>query len=79
MSHLILSHLSKNNNKPEIVQALFDKHAGEIKVVVASRYCETPVFHITGANTGGGVNVTHRIVKLRKAQSSQPLQLNLFQ
>jgi len=46
MTHLLLAHLSKNNNSPQMVQELFDLHAGNIKVTVASRYQETEVFHI---------------------------------
>ena len=45
---LILSHLSKNNNKPELVDALFNQQAGDTKIVVASRYVATPVFCIEG-------------------------------
>jgi phosphoribosyl 1,2-cyclic phosphodiesterase len=43
---LILSHLSKNNNKPELVASLFKPHAGNTRVIVASRYEPTPVFRI---------------------------------
>ncbi|HEU5364738.1 MAG TPA: MBL fold metallo-hydrolase [Hanamia sp.] len=46
MSHLLLSHLSKNNNSPELVQQLFNAHAENVRVIVASRYEETEVFHI---------------------------------
>jgi phosphoribosyl 1,2-cyclic phosphodiesterase len=46
LSHLILSHLSKNNNAPEIVDELFTKHSGETKVIVAPRYSETEVYAI---------------------------------
>lgn len=46
MTHLILSHLSKNNNCPILVQTLFDEHAEGVKIVVASRFEETPVFCI---------------------------------
>nr|WP_282456358.1 MBL fold metallo-hydrolase [Chitinophaga sedimenti] len=46
MSHLFLSHLSKDNNNPELVQALFNEHAGTTRIVVASRYEETAVYHI---------------------------------
>ena len=49
MSHVLLSHLSKNNNDPELVHELFSKHAGETNVVVASRYEETEVFQIVNA------------------------------
>lgn len=48
MSHLLLSHLSKDNNCPELVQKLFSSHAGATKVAVASRYHESEVYHITG-------------------------------
>jgi phosphoribosyl 1,2-cyclic phosphodiesterase len=43
---LILSHLSKNNNKPELVEKLFKQLAGDTEIVVASRYAPTPVFCI---------------------------------
>ncbi|MBI2730846.1 MAG: MBL fold metallo-hydrolase [Sphingobacteriales bacterium] len=46
LSHLILSHLSKNNNSPEIVEQLFRQHAGKTEIIVASRYKETNVFEI---------------------------------
>jgi phosphoribosyl 1,2-cyclic phosphodiesterase len=41
---LILSHLSKNNNKPELVADLFAPHAGETEVIIASRYAASPVY-----------------------------------
>jgi phosphoribosyl 1,2-cyclic phosphodiesterase len=46
MSHLLLSHLSRNNNSPELVKELFEQHAGTTKIIVASRYEETPVYQI---------------------------------
>jgi len=46
LSHLILSHLSKNNNRPELVERIFREQAGNTKIVVASRYVETPIFTI---------------------------------
>jgi phosphoribosyl 1,2-cyclic phosphodiesterase len=46
MSHLFLSHLSRDNNNPELVHGMFLKHAGSTMVEVASRYNETPVYHI---------------------------------
>lgn len=49
MSHVILSHLSKDNNCPLVVKDLFTKHAQQTQVVVASRLQETEVFHITGS------------------------------
>jgi len=46
MSHLFLSHLSKNNNCPELVKDLFSAYADGVKIIVASRYEETEVYHI---------------------------------
>jgi phosphoribosyl 1,2-cyclic phosphodiesterase len=51
MSHLLLSHLSKENNEPRLAADLFTKHAGDIKVVIASRYNATEVFTISNGNT----------------------------
>jgi phosphoribosyl 1,2-cyclic phosphodiesterase len=41
---LILSHLSRNNNDPELVETLFIRQAGDTQIVVSSRYSATPVF-----------------------------------
>lgn len=49
MTHLILSHLSKNNNDPVIVKDLFAKHAGQTQIVIASRDEESAIFHIHGS------------------------------
>lgn len=46
MSHILLSHLSHNNNCPELVENLFNKYAENIKVIIASRHRETEVFLI---------------------------------
>jgi phosphoribosyl 1,2-cyclic phosphodiesterase len=50
MSHLLLSHLSKNNNDPKLVQDLFDECADGTTIIVASRHEETEVYHIGGKN-----------------------------
>ena len=47
LSHLILSHLSKNNNDPALVNRLFTEKAGPVQVFVASRYEASPVFTIS--------------------------------
>jgi len=47
MSHVLLAHLSKDNNCPDKVLRLFAEHAGKTHVSVASRYNESEVFHIT--------------------------------
>lgn len=52
MSHVLLSHLSKDNNCPELVRGLFKQHAGSTEVVVASRFEETPVYTIRCQDAG---------------------------
>ena len=47
MSHLLLGHLSKNNNSPELVKKVFDSHQSDTNIIIASRYHETEVYHIT--------------------------------
>jgi len=46
LTHLVLSHLSENNNHPEVVHRLFAAHAGNVNIVVAPRYEATPVYCI---------------------------------
>ena len=46
MSHIFLSHLSKNNNDPELVYDLFSKKIKDAQIVVASRYEETALYPI---------------------------------
>ena len=66
---LILSHLSQNNNHPEIVNKLFTQHAGAVKVVIASRHKETELFTI-GSNPLLRPAKTIRKLKENKAQLS---------
>ncbi|RPD46765.1 MBL fold metallo-hydrolase [Paracnuella aquatica] len=46
LTHLLLAHLSNNNNHPQLVADLFAPHAGNAQVVVASRFAATPLFEI---------------------------------
>lgn len=46
MSHLLLSHLSKNNNCPQLVQELFNAHANGVQMIIAGRDGETAVYEI---------------------------------
>lgn len=66
MSHVLLSHLSKENNTPELAMGLFEKHAGEVVVTVASRHEATAVYEI-----GGMAKQTVQV-------SARPMQLDLF-
>lgn len=58
MSHLFLSHLSKNNNCPNLVEELFNRHAGDTKIIITSRFQETAVYKLSNpeaASTSGHV------------------------
>jgi phosphoribosyl 1,2-cyclic phosphodiesterase len=46
MSHLLLSHLSKDNNCPDLVYNLFKQYANDTEVIVASRFEETAVYTV---------------------------------
>jgi phosphoribosyl 1,2-cyclic phosphodiesterase len=67
MTHLILSHLSQNNNCPKLVEELFTQHAEGVKMIVASRHEETPVYQITSISN-----------PLIHYHSVQPEQMELF-
>jgi phosphoribosyl 1,2-cyclic phosphodiesterase len=64
MSHLFLSHLSRDNNSPGLVQELFNAHAGETQVIIASRFEETAVYQIHPA-------------KSEQAETNLPLQTDI--
>jgi phosphoribosyl 1,2-cyclic phosphodiesterase len=46
MSHLFLSHLSAENNKPEIAIDLFKRDAGKTEIILAPRNASTRLYHI---------------------------------
>lgn len=69
LSHLLLAHLSKENNSPELVMQLFTQQANDTKVIVASRFQATEVFTITGDPA---------FRQDSKRESARPLQLGLF-
>jgi phosphoribosyl 1,2-cyclic phosphodiesterase len=53
LSHLILSHISKNNNCPKLVTNLFAPAANGVEIVIASRYEPSPVYYVAGGNVNG--------------------------
>ena len=67
LSHLLLSHLSKENNSPEMVEELFNKHANGTNIIIASRYQSTTVFTITAG-----------IGEHSAVPPARPMQLDLF-
>ncbi|GGA95655.1 MBL fold metallo-hydrolase [Puia dinghuensis] len=52
MSHLLLSHLSQDNNRPELAQALFEEQSQGTTITVASRHTESEVYSIDGCYSG---------------------------
>lgn len=68
---LILSHLSQNNNHPDIVNKLFTQHAGDVKVIIASRHKETELFSVER-------NPQLRPVRIIKRPGENKAQLSLF-
>ncbi|MEO9022799.1 MAG: MBL fold metallo-hydrolase [Ginsengibacter sp.] len=70
MSYLLLSHLSKNNNSPELVQGLFDAYAEGVNIIVASRYKETQVFQINDVEKQQISFIRKREIKITSRQLS---------
>lgn len=71
LSHLLLAHLSKNNNHPQLVAELFQPHAGHTQIIVASRYQESGVYEIFP-------NAQHSVTPVKKPLAEKPSQLSLF-
>ena len=71
MTHLFLSHLSKDNNSPELVQQLFDEHAGDTNIIIASRYEPTAIYRIQHPESFSNK-------KIKPLVSLRPEQLSLF-
>lgn len=72
LSHLLLAHLSKNNNHPQLVADLFAPHAGNTEIIVASRYQESATYLVTDLP-----HQTHP-QKIRQTKINHT-QLNLFE
>lgn len=69
---LILSHLSKNNNTPEIVEQLFSPYAASTRIIVASRYEAGEVFCLDDKA------VEKEVLKAKKKVPKHEGQLKLF-
>lgn len=73
MTHLFLSHLSRENNSPKIVKNTFAKMAGSTQIIVASRDKESSLYHIRSSCNKVPLAARMERSFLRK------LQLQLFQ
>lgn len=69
MSHLLLSHISKENNHPHLAYNAFAPYAQSTQIVVASRYKESEVFEI---------NPKKITVPVGRAEITVPAQLSMF-
>jgi phosphoribosyl 1,2-cyclic phosphodiesterase len=69
MTHLFLSHLSKNNNTAEIAGNLFRRVAGATNIIVAPRNEETEVYKIS---------VEERTFRKPTSRQQKEFQLKLF-
>jgi len=67
MTHLLLSHLSQENNSPQIAESVFTPYSNGTKIIVASRHEATEVFTITLSE-----------IKETKVVLKKPVQLGLF-
>lgn len=68
MSHLFLSHLSADNNDPDLARELFLKDAGSVQIIVASRYRETALYTLQ----------EHLTPPVQTARAATAAQLALF-
>lgn len=63
MSYLFLSHLSKNNNHPDIVSNLFKTHSKGIQIIVASRYEPSKLYEVKNVFSETRNNTFPRMVQ----------------
>lgn len=68
LSHILLSHLSKENNSPEAAAAMFEQYANGTRIIVASRYGSNAICEIS-------VSCSPVIEKV----ATDPVQLGLFE
>jgi phosphoribosyl 1,2-cyclic phosphodiesterase len=71
MTHLLLSHLSMENNRPELVESLFKSAPTETQVIIASRHRESAIYEISAKESF----LTALIPKIRTGKHQQ---LSLF-
>jgi len=71
MSHLLLSHLSKDNNCPELVEKLFKAVADKTFVAVASRHQESEIYFTANQHNSEAEYSFNPLLH-------QPAQMNLF-
>jgi phosphoribosyl 1,2-cyclic phosphodiesterase len=71
MSHLLLAHLSKDNNDAELVQKIFTEKANGTEIIVASRYEESKLYTLAE-------NAISFIAPLQKRKLKTSTQIAMF-
>jgi phosphoribosyl 1,2-cyclic phosphodiesterase len=77
MTHVLLSHLSRDNNSPQLAHKLFEENALGAKVVVASRDYETEVFHIHNNSVADAIAARFSMPQAYSTNSAKS-QMSLF-
>jgi phosphoribosyl 1,2-cyclic phosphodiesterase len=65
MTHVLLSHLSKNNNHPDLALEFFRRFSTNVHIDVASRYNETPVYTISRTAEPPAFRLSERTVRVQ--------------
>lgn len=83
MTHLLLSHLSQENNSPELLLSLFEAHKTDTRVIIASRYQETQVYPVSFLSSPESLNSSKESIpephlKKKGKVKAELRQLSLF-
>lgn len=70
LTHVFLSHLSQNNNRPDLALEQFREYSDILHISVASRYQASPVYHILDSGLVDG--------SLKSVAGYKPVQFSLF-
>jgi len=79
MTHVLLAHLSKENNTPDIATGLFKQRANGVNIIHASRHNATPVYHIKATIASSLFTpFIHSLPVTKKRLVKEKIQLSLF-
>ena len=70
MTHLLLAHLSQDNNDPELAHQLFSMHSHTTNIIVASRHEETAVYQINAGSIPAPVLIHKPVIRRHAVQAS---------
>ncbi|MEO5681652.1 MAG: MBL fold metallo-hydrolase [Chitinophagaceae bacterium] len=78
MTHIFLSHLSRENNDPIMAEALFNKQANGVQIIHASRQQSTALYHITAPAVTRSEPIQLAPASVKQRVVKEKLQLSLF-